>query len=78
MPWEWKRMVVKFVLGKNIIFGKRIFAYWASSHPEIATHSIIHPRFCLPHTAGVTWAFSFKFSAIFLHFHGWENLFLYC
>ena len=34
MPWEWKSMEVKFVLGKAIIFEKRIFAYGASYHLE--------------------------------------------
>ena len=43
MPWDWKGMVVKFVLGKAIIFGnKHIFSYGASYHPEIVSHSITH------------------------------------
>ena len=42
MPWEWKSMESKFILGKPSVLEKRVFAYWASKYLEMHAHSIHH------------------------------------
>ena len=52
IAWEWEEYGKKFELGRALIFGKRVMTPWASKNPKMSAHSLMHPRFCLPHVFG--------------------------
>ena len=68
MHWEWRGMVVNFVLGQAINMGNHIFSFGARKHPEMCAQTIPHPWFSLPHVVGASWGVFFTFFCNFLHF----------
>ena len=77
MHWEWRGMVVIFVLEQAINFGKLCFSYGVRKHPEIGAQTIPHPCVSLPHAAGARWVFSLTFLCnLFIFLHGWKPVFV--
>ena len=52
--------------GKPSLLKNMILTYWASYHPEIGAHTIIHSRHSLPHAVGAPGCFFVMTSTFFL------------
>ena len=76
MHWEWRGMVINFILRQAISMENHVFSCVARKQPEIGAHSIPHPCVSLPHAVGASWVF---FLHVFCNFpssfHGRKPVF---